>query len=127
MPHHIAHFAVHADDVPRARRFYQNVFGWRFEPWGPPDFYLIHTGASEDAGIHGALQKRREPLTGTGVNGYECTVAVDDLATIAGLIEANGGEIVTPRTVIAGVGALIQFRDTEGNLACAMHYDERAS
>ena len=26
----IAHFDVHADDVGRARKFYERVFGWRF-------------------------------------------------------------------------------------------------
>ena len=31
------------DDVDRARRFYEAVFGWEFEPWGPPGFYLILT------------------------------------------------------------------------------------
>ena len=40
----VCHFAVHADDVERARVFYENVFGWRFEEWGPPEFYLIKTG-----------------------------------------------------------------------------------
>ena len=44
MPNNLSSFAIHADDVQRARRFYEAVFGWRFEPWGPPDFYLIHTG-----------------------------------------------------------------------------------
>ena len=25
---------VNADDLARARRFYETVFGWRFRPWG---------------------------------------------------------------------------------------------
>jgi predicted enzyme related to lactoylglutathione lyase len=37
MPNNIAHFAIDADNVPRARRFYEAVFGWRFTPWGPPE------------------------------------------------------------------------------------------
>ena len=36
MPNNLASFAIHVDDVDRARRFYQAVFGWNFEPWGPP-------------------------------------------------------------------------------------------
>ena len=43
MSHNIVFFSVHADDVPRAQQFYGTVFGWRFEPWGPPGFYLIAT------------------------------------------------------------------------------------
>ena len=44
MPH-VAHFAINADDVPRARRFYERVFGWKFSAWGPPEFYKIETGS----------------------------------------------------------------------------------
>lgn len=38
---YISWFAINADDVPRARDFYQKVFDWTFEPWGPPNFYRI--------------------------------------------------------------------------------------
>ena len=41
MTANLAAFAIHADDVERAVRFYEAVFGWRFEPWGPPGVYLI--------------------------------------------------------------------------------------
>ena len=37
----VPHFYVRAADVERARRFYEGVFGWRFEAWGPPGFYNI--------------------------------------------------------------------------------------
>ena len=45
MPANLASFAIHVDDVDRARRFYEAIFGWQFEPWGPPGFYLILTGS----------------------------------------------------------------------------------
>jgi hypothetical protein len=123
MPHHVCHFAIHADDVERAKRFYGQVFGWRFRAWGPPEFYLIQTGPADDPGIHGALQKRHEPLSGTGLKGYECTVTVDDLAGIAGAIEENGGKLLSKEVTIPTVGTLFQFEDTEGNVACAMKYE----
>ena len=47
MPNHLAHFAIPADDVERARRFYEGVFGWRIEAWGPPDFYVVYTDARQ--------------------------------------------------------------------------------
>ena len=62
MPNNISFFAINADDVPRARTFYETVFDWAFEPWGPPDFYLIHTDKTQ-AAHHGGLQQRR---SGTG-------------------------------------------------------------
>ena len=118
----IAHFDIPCDDVERARRFYERVFGWRFEAWGPPDFYLLHTGPPDDPGIHGSISKRNQPLQGTGRSGYECTISVADLAAIKAAIVANGGTIVDDVYEIVGVGRMIRFADSEGNVACAMHY-----
>ncbi len=124
MAANIQHFAIEADDVERARRFYERVFGWRFEAWGPPDFYRIHTGTPADAGIGGALQARRQPLSGTGNRTFECTVGVDDLGPIVAAVEANGGRIEMAEFRIEGVGNLINFIDTEGNRVGVMKYDE---
>ena len=120
----VVHFAIHADDVERARTFYETVFGWRFEAWGPPDFYLVHTGPDDAPGIHGALQKRQSPLLeGQGVSAYECTVSVADVRALVAVLETAGGEILSPPTEIPTVGTVLQFRDTEGNVACAMQYE----
>lgn len=123
MPNHIRHFAIHADQVDRARAFYEAVFGWRFEAWGPPNFYLIHTGSDADRGLQGALQERQQPLAGTGMRGFECTIGVDDLdATLSAIPHAGGSVTSTPFT-IEGVGRLAFFEDTEGNRVGAMQYD----
>ncbi len=116
----IAHFDVQADDVTRARKFYERVFGWRFSAWGPPDFFMIATGTENDPGIHGAVHGR--PKDGERAVGFECTISVDDVNAIAKVIEAEGGKITVPKFVIPGVGELIQFKDTEGNVVCAMRY-----
>ncbi len=120
MANDLAHFAIHADDCERAKRFYEEVFGWTFEPWGPPDFWLIHT--SDKAPVRGALQKRREPVSGTGMIGYECTIAVQDVKATAQSVENAGGVVTLPPMQLEGVGTLIQFRDPEGNVAGAMQY-----
>lgn len=122
MPHNIVHFAIHADDVERARRFYEAVFHWRFETWGPPGFYEVTTGDEDRPGIHGALHRRDEPLAGTGHRGFTCTVAVDDLAAIRQRVKANGGTITHEEIEIPTVGTLTQFQDTEGNELAAMVY-----
>jgi len=122
MPNNIAHFDIEADDIDRARRFYQQVFGWRFEAWGPPDFYMIHTGSAEEPGIHGSMSKRAEPVVGRGRVGYECTVSVDDLGANKRAVIANGGKILLDEYEIAGVGKMIRFEDSEGNIVCAMRY-----
>jgi uncharacterized protein len=125
MPNHVSHFAINADDLQRARRFYENVFGWRFEPWGPPGFYLIHTGTAADPGVLGALQKRRELVPGQRTIGYECTVGVDSADAAAKAAEANGGNVILAKTIIPTVGELVWLQDPEGNIVGAMKYDEQ--
>jgi predicted enzyme related to lactoylglutathione lyase len=39
-------------DVEKARVFYQDLFGWRFDP-GPGDQALVISGPGVGAGIHG--------------------------------------------------------------------------
>ncbi len=125
MPNHVSHFAINADDLQRARRFYENVFGWRLEPWGPPGFLLVHTGPPESPGILGALQKRRELVPGQRTVGYECTVGVDSADATAKAAEANGGQVIMAKTIIPTVGELVWLQDPEGNIVGAMKYEEQ--
>jgi predicted enzyme related to lactoylglutathione lyase len=123
MPNNVVHFAIHADDVERAQRFYAAVFGWRFEAWGPPGFFRIHTGTPAAPGIEGALHARTEPLTGSGMRGFECTVAVDNLDGIKERVVANGGSVTFDDAVIPTVGTLVGIADPEGNVVNAMRYE----
>ena len=123
MPNNLKSFGITADDVSRARRFYQEVFGWHFEPWGPPDFYLIHTGSEADPGVQGLLHKRREPVSGSGMIGFECTIGVENIDTIIRAIEASGGKIAMNKFQIPTVGTGVYFNDTEGNFVGAMQYE----
>jgi predicted enzyme related to lactoylglutathione lyase len=122
MPANLASFAIHVDDTDRARRFYEAVFGWEFEPWGPPGFYLIHTGDEASPGVQGLMHARGEPRTGAGLNGVEPTFSVDDLDAIIAAVEANGGKVMG-KWPIATVGVLVRFLDTEGNDIGAMKYE----
>jgi predicted enzyme related to lactoylglutathione lyase len=50
MPNDLAHFAIQVDDTQRAIRFYESVFGWNFQPWGPPGFWMIYTSPGAPTG-----------------------------------------------------------------------------
>jgi predicted enzyme related to lactoylglutathione lyase len=123
MANNLASFAIHADDVARCRRFYEAVFGWRFEPWGPPDFYLIHTGDAESPGVQGLVHKRQEPKGEGGPNCFECTISVDDIDAVTERVEQNGGRILMAKAPVPTVGVLTKFYDTEGNVLGAMRYE----
>ncbi|MDB5071318.1 MAG: hypothetical protein JWM87_2429 [Candidatus Eremiobacteraeota bacterium] len=125
MQHHrapfnaVAHFAINADDVERARGFYESVFGWHFHAWGPPNFYQIQAGGPPE----GALQGRRELIPGVRTIGYECTVSVEDLGATLDAVRAAGGTVVMEPVTIPTVGDLAFVEDTEGNVVGVMRYD----
>ncbi|HET6971533.1 MAG TPA: VOC family protein [Phenylobacterium sp.] len=119
MPSALRHLAINADDVPRARAFYEAVFGWTFTPWGPPDFFQSRSAGD---GVMLALQGRRS-IGGQAMPGMEASFAVEDIDATVTAIEARGGQVLMPPFHIEGVGRLIFFRDTEGNIAGAMQYE----
>jgi uncharacterized protein len=121
----LAHFAINADDVDATKAFYEQVFGWRFTPWGPPDFFHIDTGGAEVAPL-GALQRRRALVPGERTTGFECTVSVPDVDTVAKAAVACGGRVIMDRTTITGVGDLVFVADPSGNVVGAMRYDDTA-
>lgn len=126
MPANLSHFAINADDIYASKTFYENVLGWRFTAWGPPDFFKIQTGTEDSPGTEGALQQRRRLITGHDTFGPECTFAVDDVDTTAAAVLEAGGTILMERFTIAGVGHLIFFADPAGNAIGAMQYDTDA-
>jgi len=116
MSNNVQFFAINADDVSRARKFYEKVFGWSFEPWGPPNFYLIETGKEKTA-VRGGLQERRDLAPGQKMIGFECTISVANIDQAIRTIEANGGRLAAPKAHIPTVGTVAYFFDTEGNVA----------
>jgi uncharacterized protein len=120
MPATLRHLAINADDVQRAKTFYEAVFGWRFEPWGPPDYYQAREAGE---GFVMALQGRRELEPGARMLGLEATLAVDDIGATTAAIVAAGGRMVSREYYIESVGRLAYFEDPAGNLLGAMQYD----
>jgi hypothetical protein len=121
---HLAHFSINAADLPKARDFYESVFGWTFQAWGPPGFYMIDMGSGpREPALRASLQQRREIVPGVPMRGFECTIAVDDIHATAKAIEAHGGSIAMPICALAGIGYLLFFQDPDGNIAGAMQYD----
>lgn len=114
------HFAINADDVARAKRFYEEALGLTFAAWGPPNFYHVK---NQGKGLVGALQERRELVPGRRTNAFESTFGVDDLKATIAAIERGGGRVLTQPFRIEGVGELAYFEDTEGNVCGIMQYD----
>ena len=125
----VIHFEIHAEDPPRAVKFYSELLGWQFTKWeGPLDYFLIKTGEPGTPGIDGGLFKRMgpAPAAGQAVNAYVCTVDVSDVDAYAAKVGTLGGTIVVPKMPIPGVGWLTYAHDTEGNIFGMMQADQTA-
>jgi predicted enzyme related to lactoylglutathione lyase len=111
------HVDIGADDPERAGRFYNRVFGWTVTKLeGPTPYWLLKPpdGSGPGAGI----ARREEPW-----QSVIPTIGVDSADATAAAIVAQGGSIVVPTTSIPGVGLLVTFKDTEGNILAALEAD----
>jgi predicted enzyme related to lactoylglutathione lyase len=118
----IVHFELPAEDPERAKKFYEKVFGWKIEKWeGPVEYWLITTGEEDEPGINGAIMKKEDP------NMYVYnTIEVPSFNEFKKKIEKNGGEMVTEKMAIPGIGYFAYFKDPEGNQLGIMESDESA-
>jgi len=122
MKNKLTHFAIHIDDMNRAKHFYSEVFEWGFNSYGQDDFLQIKTDNSEDAELIGALQSRKYSPVSDKIIGLECSIGVENIDDIIEKVEASGGQVLMPKTEIPHVGWVGKFLDTEGNLFCAIQY-----
>jgi hypothetical protein len=112
------HFEIAVEDMERTANFYRTVFGWKIEPWGPPEYGYFHieTG-TEGPGIDGGMWKRKGalPPKEAGHNAFNLTIAVVDIDAAIQKVKDAGGIITMQKDRVPGVGWLAMCMDTEGN------------
>ncbi len=126
----VVHFEIHAEDPPRAVKFYTELFGWQFTSWGgPAEYWLIKTGEPGTPGIDGGLIKRRGPGPSGDVPvvGYVCTVDTPNVDNYTTKATQLGAQVVVPKMPIPGVGWLTYCKDTEDNIFGMMQADANAN
>jgi predicted enzyme related to lactoylglutathione lyase len=110
----VVHFEIPADNVARARKFYGGLFGWKIEKFTGPtpmDYWMVMTGREEgQMGVDGGLMKRQHPQQQTIV--YIDVPSVDEYL---GKVKNLGGQVVSPRTAIPGMGYFAVCLDPENN------------
>jgi uncharacterized protein len=126
MSNKLTHFAIHIDDMQRAKDFYETVFNWGFNAYGQGDFLQIKADKSENGELIGALQSRQYSPIPEKIIGFECSIGVENIDEIIEKVLSKGGKLVMPKTAIPYVGFIAKFLDTEGNLICGMQYDNSA-
>jgi uncharacterized protein len=122
----MTHFAIHIDNIERAKKFYDGVFEWGFSAYGQDDFLQIKADKSGNGELIGAMQSRKYSPVTDKIIGLECTVGVENIDETIERVKNNGGQVLIPKTTIPYVGYIAKFSDTEGNLICGMQYDNSA-
>jgi uncharacterized protein len=110
-------FELPADDTKRANDFYNKVFGWKLSDMGGGASMAVTT-ASDDQGapaepgaINGDISPRTKALPHPLI-----VITVQDLDAKIKMVEAAGGNVVSPRQEIAEMNAAYAVvADTEGN------------
>jgi predicted enzyme related to lactoylglutathione lyase len=118
VPNRIVHFEIEAADKERAKRFYSQAFGWQMQQMGSEmgDYVVVTTGdPKEPGGINGGIFGT-PPGGQKELNGYSCTVAVDNIDQAMSSVRSAGGEVMGDKMDIPGIGLYVRCKDTEGNI-----------
>jgi predicted enzyme related to lactoylglutathione lyase len=127
----LVHFEIHVDDMERAKKFYGEVFGWTFEDYseyaGMP-YYGAVTGDNQQMGINGALMQRKSapPEPNQALNGFACTMGVEDYDSTEAKILNLGGKVALPKYALPGMAWQGYYMDTEGNIFGVHQPDQNA-
>jgi uncharacterized protein len=108
----VVHLDVAADNPERAKKFYEELFNWKFMNYpGMDEFFLFEsTNLNGEKGVGGGLGKRGEP--GQRMTAYFGVASVDEyLARITKL----GGKVTLAKMAVPGMGYMANCQDTEGN------------
>lgn len=106
MPGRIVHTEIPADDIERARAFYEPLFGWTFQSFPGPFEYHV-TRIDDESGA--ALTNME-----SGKRGMRSYFEVDEINAGAERVKELGGEADEPRPV-PNMGWFATCRDPHGN------------
>lgn len=104
----IVHVEFHSRDPAKTRRFYGEVFGWKFKDVPEMDYTLFEAPSPP----HGGLMTPMEGMP-PGVLNYILSDSIDDTLE---RIEEAGGTVLSPKTEIPNMGWSAVFRDPEGTV-----------
>lgn len=114
----VNHFEIPADDVDRARKFYESVFNWKTQSMEGMD-YIFATSVKVDedgnfskpGAINGGIMKREKPFSGPTI-----AITVDNIEETLEKVHEKGGEVIINKQAVGDMGFIAYFKDTENNL-----------
>lgn len=113
-----AWFEIYVDDLPRAQKFYEQVFQMQMFPMPNPTTdeleMVVFPYEMESKETAGALVKMNG--VNAGANSTIIYFSSEDCTSEECRVEAAGGKIFKSKTSIGEHGFISLFLDTEGNM-----------
>lgn len=109
MDNRVIYFEIPSSDTEASKKFFDDVFGWTFRPFGEMDYWQAMTGDPKQPGIDGAIMKKvhpEQPLVNS--------IQVENIDETLEKVEAAGGSIALPKMAIPMVGWLAYIKDPDG-------------
>lgn len=127
----LTHFEIHASEPEKLIAFYTAIFGWEFKKWegGQMEYWMIMGGKTDTNGaLNGGLVRRmgKAPEKGAPVNGYVCTMVVEDFDATAKKIMDAGGVVALPKMALVGMAWQGYFIDPDNNIFGLHQTDKNA-
>lgn len=108
------YFEIPVEDLDRAMKFYSKIFECDFVKDSIHGNEMAFFPFDEKSiGITGALAKGE--VYQPSVSGTLIYLSTPDLETTIQKVVKSGGEILFPKTEVAGYGWVAEFKDCEGN------------
>ena len=115
--HAISWFEIPTNDIDRAQKFYETIFGIKMIPLNFPNLQMRMFPISDPMNIGGALVHNEDFYqTSSGAGPMIYLNANPDVQVVLDRIVAAGGTIIVPKTEISPEhGYMAIFIDSEGN------------
>jgi len=114
----VSHFEIPAEKVERAKKFYNEAFGWQITPVPEMEYNMVGTVQSDEKGmpkevgaINGGMMKRSKDVKHPVI-----TIEVDDIDSSLTKVKNLGGKVTLKKTAMGEYGFYAYFQDSEGNV-----------
>jgi predicted enzyme related to lactoylglutathione lyase len=114
-------FDIPVDEMQRAKRFYEKVFGWEIHPvpGSGGDFHAADTvpvDENDEPKVRGAINGGLFKRGTNGLNETFLEVTVRSIDECLKKIEVEGGQLVKPKGPILDIAFFAVVKDSEGNI-----------
>lgn len=115
----VVHFEIPADDLARAKKFYQDVFGWQMDDQPGMEYVLAKTVETDEkkmmpkeaGAINGGMMKRNDM-----VKGPSFAINVENIDEAMQDVRKAGGTVLTAKMPVGEMGLMAYFKDSEDNV-----------